>query len=267
MGKSLVIMHFYNESMLLPYWINHHVRMFDEGVLIDYNSTDDSYEICKKLAPKWKIIKSQNEMFDAKKCDEEVMDIEEEYDGYWKIALNTTEFVLSENFNEYVDAVTHHHPDAMGFRAHGIHMVDPLEIRNVPLHKKQPLILQRHWGIDLPSHGRDRLIHKAKNGNYDTGRHNTFLKDSLAYGNDVYVLWYGWSPWPQVLERKLQIKNKIPESDKELGLGKEHFFSEEDLEKEWKRLSSHTENLLDDKSFANVWQKTMKTVHGWPIMG
>lgn len=267
MSKSVVIMHFYNEHLLLPFWLEHHTKIFDEGVLINYASTDDSLDICKKLAPNWRIIESHNEFFGAKDCDVEVMAIEREYEGYWKVALNVTEFIVCNNFNSYVDAVEAHHPDAVGFRAHGVHMIDPPNMNNVPINRRQPLILQRHWGLDAPGHGRDRLIHKSSHGDYDTGRHNTFLKNILGYGNDVYVLWYGWSPWPQVATRKLQIKNKMPQSDIELGLGVEHLMALKDMEASWERVAPHTEDLLLDNDFAKVWRETMKTVGGYPILG
>ena len=70
--------------------------MFDEMIVIDYNSTDNSIEICKSICPECKIIKTRNKWFDAEEIDKEFMDIENKIEGI-KIVLNTTEFLFSEN--------------------------------------------------------------------------------------------------------------------------------------------------------------------------
>ena len=49
--KTTVITHFWNEEILLPYWLKHHLELFDHGILINYRSTDKSVEIIKELAP------------------------------------------------------------------------------------------------------------------------------------------------------------------------------------------------------------------------
>lgn len=46
-----VISHFYNEEYLLPWWLNHHKNIFDNGILINYGSTDKSVEIIKSICP------------------------------------------------------------------------------------------------------------------------------------------------------------------------------------------------------------------------
>ena len=38
---------FYNEEYLLPWWLAHHTKLFDHGILINKGSTDRSVEICK----------------------------------------------------------------------------------------------------------------------------------------------------------------------------------------------------------------------------
>jgi hypothetical protein len=87
-----VLIHIYNEEYLLPFWLNHHKDIFEHGIIIDYNSTDSSLNICKKICPTWEIRQSRNEFFGAREIDAEVMDIEETINGF-KIALNVTEFL------------------------------------------------------------------------------------------------------------------------------------------------------------------------------
>ena len=36
--KSTIIAHFFNEEYLLPWWLNHHKKIFDYGILFDYSS-------------------------------------------------------------------------------------------------------------------------------------------------------------------------------------------------------------------------------------
>ncbi|MBJ3789276.1 glycosyltransferase family 2 protein, partial [Bacillus sp. OA1] len=45
--KKTIISHFYNEEYLLPWWLMHHTKIFDHGILINRGSTDRSVEICK----------------------------------------------------------------------------------------------------------------------------------------------------------------------------------------------------------------------------
>ena len=94
--KTTLITHMYNEEYLLPFWLINHKDMFDNIIIIDYNSTDRSLEICKKICPNCKVIPSINEYFDAQEIDREVMDIERSIDGI-KIVLNVTEFLICEN--------------------------------------------------------------------------------------------------------------------------------------------------------------------------
>ena len=49
--KLTIIGTFYNEEYLLPYWLKHHTRLFDHGILINWGSTDNSVEIIKRYAP------------------------------------------------------------------------------------------------------------------------------------------------------------------------------------------------------------------------
>ena len=92
-----ILSHFYNEEYLLPFWLEHHKKIFDHGILIDYHSNDRSVEIIKTICPNWEVVKSRNEFFGATSIDREVEDIEIKING-WRICLNTTEFIIG-NFN------------------------------------------------------------------------------------------------------------------------------------------------------------------------
>ena len=95
--KATVICHVFNEEYMLPFWLEHHRRIFDHGIIIDYHSTDATVAIVQRICPEWTVRTSRNARFDAAETDREVMDVEAELPaGSIKVALNVTEFVFLE---------------------------------------------------------------------------------------------------------------------------------------------------------------------------
>lgn len=60
MNTLTLISHIFNEEYLLPFWLEHHSKIFDNGIIIDYYSTDRSIEIINKFCPTWTVIKTKN---------------------------------------------------------------------------------------------------------------------------------------------------------------------------------------------------------------
>lgn len=207
-----IISHFYNEEYLLPWWLEHHKKYFNHGIMINYASTDNSVSIIRQMCPDWTIVNSRNQLFDAKLIDDEVSDIESTVTG-WKTCLNTTEFLVGDY------SLMNNTPE-QEITVPCFIMVDA-EPELSPTYSKS-LIEQKYYGIHY--HGRDplarrpRLIHNKIRVNYPLGRHySDYNTDKLK------VLWYGWSPFNnKSIERKLQIQNKMPESDKTNGFGSQH---------------------------------------------
>lgn len=247
--KLTLVSHFYNEQYLLPFWLQHHKNMFDHGILIDYNSTDDSVNIIKSIVPDWTIIKSRNDMFDAVKCDEEVIDIEKTITG-WKIALNTTEFLCCTNIKEFIYKLD---PDVMSICIKCIPMVESdIHEHNTLLSYGTSLVKQRTYGIkNAVRH--TRTIHRSENAKYCVGRH--YSHAFPAYMSSLYeivVLWYGFSPWNQdIIKRKLQIQNKIPESDKQQNFGKEHVTTSDKLYSTYKSYLPFIKDFKYDTELAH----------------
>lgn len=235
MSKKIVIAHFYNEEYMLPYWIKHHRKMFDHGVMINNGSTDNSVEIIKALAPEWEIIDSGLNCFDPLMLDFIVQKNEERF-NCWKICLNITEYIWGD-----IDKVIN------DFEARKINAISTrpiVMIDNKPYEDLDPskgLIVQKPWGIhdgkfyDLLARdkkiirmisiiigrktafrGRSRLLHCLPIGGYTNGRHNWY-HDSVEADN-LYILWYGYSPWTKrFIDRKKSFKDTLPETRKDLG--------------------------------------------------
>lgn len=250
--KLVVISHFYNEEFLLPYWLRYHTKLFDYGVLIDYDSTDDSISIIKNLAPHWEIRRSRNRVWDFIEADKEIMEIEKEFDC-WKIVLNTTEFIIHENLKEYLNDFQSNHSELLGVRTNGIIMVDSLEDKNKTLNSEQHLIFQRHYGYlesDYapitqvnPLH-RSRFLHQANCGRYTLGRHNT--EHYSIIDQNLFLLWFGFSPFQYIKSRKLSFKNRMSERNISMQAGMQHMWNESEIEENFIRESRRSYNLVEE---------------------
>lgn len=219
MNKT-VISHFYNEEYLLPWWLSHHKKYFDHGIMIDYHSTDRSREIIREICPDWEIRTSRNPDFDAINCDAEVRDIELSITG-WKSALNTTEFLIG-NYQRLNDV-----PDQQLVVGSFV-MVDHAEQEPVAQVTHDRLLWeQRTWGYTWDwahthgvGHRWGRSIHNTPTVTYpvQAGRH---LFDINC--TDLVILWYGYSPdTPEMWQRKMQIGQRTSQRDAQLGMGVHH---------------------------------------------
>ena len=192
MVKKTIICHFYNEEYLLPWWLDHHNKIFDHGIMIDYDSTDESVNIIKSICPTWDIVVSRNKEFGAHVVDEEVKDIERNVSG-WKTSLNATEFLVGDL------SVLSGEESLITFPC--FVMVDN-ETNIVPTYELS-LVEQKTYGIHYKEGSfpirRARSIHKHDTFNYPLGRHfESYNTEKLA------VLWYGFSPFNEnVVKRKL----------------------------------------------------------------
>lgn len=228
--KLTLISHFYNEEYLLPWWLKHHKNIFDHGVLINYHSTDKSVEIIKEICPEWELINTRNSDFDAALVDSEVMDIENSIEGY-KICLNTTEFLVGEDIKSQLKNE--------GLNCYSINRITVVDNNPEDKISHEDNLLERKNFVNLKSPFTDssvRYIHNHPSGKYHTGRHGNSL-DSSTTLSSVWVLWYGFSPWTEkTIKRKLQIRERIPEGDKNCGKGWHHFIEVEELENYRKQL-------------------------------
>lgn len=220
--KLTVLTNVYNEEYMLPFWLEHHRKIFDHGVVFNWDSTDKSMDIVRQMCPTWDIIQSPMKYFDALENDALLMNEELKHDGY-KMVLNTTEFLLStrpirellspERNSYYMTQV----PSVLSRAA----VQDPQNLKEL------------FQGIERFSIGGDplnnrngRCIHSWDHGHYSLGRHEKTLPCTGEL--PFHVLWFGFYPWNEKFhKRKLQIKDKIPQSDYDKGCSLQHAETQE----------------------------------------
>ena len=244
--------HFYNEAYLLPEWIRHHRPLFDKVILFDYHSTDDSVDIIKRMAPEWEVRTTVNKDFDSQLINEEVMRAEAEYTGdqYWKICLNTTEFFFCINPKLVIEK---YRQQTHKISCHGVALYDAPEMEYKPM--KAPLLRQRHFG-----HARDqyrfRLLHNIFDGHYHRGRHGYDQPSpDMVITDEIIIAWLGFAPLTEeFLQRKLQIKARVPIADKEQGFGVQHLRDKEQMIADFKSMQQDSKDLLEFAPYKHIYE-------------
>lgn len=225
--NTIVFTHILNEEDLLPEWLEHHKKLFDHGVIIDYGSTDNSLSIIKNICPTWEIVKN-TEPFGS--CVNDIEKQESRFHG-WKIALTITEFIFIDDLKKFIIDFELKYPEKIGIRLRSAVLVDldDIDLReNIPILKKhifgyfeedtekfinkkinykpQKYVNEKslikltainiHIGID----GRYRLLHKSIKGKYTQGRHGTYHANifprSIGFckESEIIVCWLGYAP-------------------------------------------------------------------------
>jgi hypothetical protein len=240
-----VLCHFWNEEFLLPWWLKHHRRVFDHGIMIDYQSTDRSIEIIKHLCPTWDIVPSRNFDFGAHNVDTEVQEIEATLTS-WRMCLNVTEFLYGD-FTKLPEENTQ-------LIVPSLMMVDTMYRMNFLYNP--PLTQMIETGIPWSVHDEraGRSFHNFAVDYPKPGRHY-FVPNRT---NDFMIFHYGWAPMSdELLKRKLQIQDRIPEYDRTNRLGWHHITTKEDLISKWQ--TEYVPKIVDVSSFIGYWEHLTKS--------
>lgn len=202
-----VICHFFNEEYLLPWWLQHHRKIFDHGIMIDYRSTDRSRKIIQEMCPTWQIVDSRNEYFDSAIIDREVEDYERPLVG-WRMALNVTEFLYGNYERMNNDANQQIYVGNYVFTNNS----DIEVTHDKPLHEQCTLgFLDRSNTERLGNGDRPRRSLHNFSVKYPPGRH---YSQPQTY-NDLYVFYYGYAILNELaLARKVQIRDKMSEKER-----------------------------------------------------
>jgi nucleoside-diphosphate-sugar epimerase len=221
--QTTLIAHIFNEEYLLPFWLTHHKELFDNFVIIDYHSTDNSIDICKSICPNCKIITSRNHDFHALNVDLEVMDVENSVDGI-KMVLNVTEFLICEKPIKSLFC------DTTNFLSYSIIAYSPYSEKNYEVNNNQELfsgLLHSDMRYHQDREG-VRTLHNFPNGKYGPGRHRSF-NYSIPL-NNAHIIWFGYYPMNDaLLKRKTQIASQMPEFNIVRGWGRQHLYSKEKI--------------------------------------
>ena len=243
-ARKTVLTHFYNEEYLLPFWIDHHNRIFDRGILVNHRSTDRSVEIAQKMAPDWLVIDSKTVDFDAPSCDTAMYDLEGLLPkGEWRITLNTTEFLFGDvdvlqDFNHEVQYLIASHC-----------MVD-MDTEKEPTNDEL-LVKQKAFGIppEKTHHSMHPAHHLAFRRFRSIHNHQVPYGVGRQFGHgppdiNLWPLWYNNCPWNDPMKaRKLQIQSQIPEHNKQRGWGFQHLFPIDRMEEDYQAMKEHADDL------------------------
>lgn len=240
-----LVTHVWNEEMLMPHWINHHLPQCEDAIIIDHNSSDRTVEICRELAPHWRVVQTKLAEFDAHLLDQEVQEIELLLNTDFKMTLNVTEFLFCKDLPAIMEE--HKDKEAIGFRAYM--MVD----KDLDLPLDEPLWKNRTHGYldnwSAMNSRRERYMHSHDHGHYNLGRHGcTFsnIIDSSSWN----ILFASFSPWPQAVNRRLMIQTKQSQRDILQGSGIQHRQSPETLNNFYQsELAKSKDLLLTDSNF------------------
>ena len=237
-----LITHFFNEEYLLPWWCRHHRPYVDRCILIDYDSTDRSAEIIKKLCPEWEVIVSRNRDFNAANNTQEVQDLEHSLTG-WRIALNVTEFLVGD-YNILKEKTTPMRTvvPILGF-------VDDHCIRE-SADPDQPLYKQITSGYPIEESFQTLCMGRSLH-NYNFFYDNPGRHYPATHHPNFVIFKYQFAPMTkELIQRKLQIQTRIPESDRLSGAGWHHTnklkgLTEPDVIEMWKEKRTTMVDLTD----------------------
>lgn len=260
--KTTVFCSFYNEEYLLPFWLKHHVRLFDHGIMIDWDSTDKSVEIIKQLAPHWEIHKSGFKHFHRSEA-EACAHLHEKAvgDSSWKFFIGCTDFLFHPNLKGYLSALPSH---VDGVWLSPISPVD--NVPNTPLDNNVPLVLQKTFGHIGKNEIRptNKLIHRKKNGEWKgEGMHASYMKNTFV-AEDIFHMHLKWAPWtPEFIKRKLQVQDKMTEEYKktvgvaEMGY---HITTEEEQQKRFKIIQEkYSKSLFTNPVYSYLYKEIEKS--------
>ena len=270
--NKVLVSHIRNEEYLLPFWLRHHKKYFDHGVIVDYNSTDNSVEVIKEICPEWDVIPSRNDKMETLIMDREIEDIEAFYSGCWKMCLSTTEFLVGD-YNKLNSSPLNSHIFVPAFqmvdspenegkypdndidlilqRTDGIHFNDTINYPSEPFMPSSvwETNIRKNWTSGWSTR-RARLLHSYDKLTYPVGRHFSNFNE---ISNDFIILYYRFSPFNKTtLSRITGIQDNLTEEDKQKGYGFEHFMTPEETTnwfKVWQAssrdLKPHIQHYID----------------------
>jgi 5'(3')-deoxyribonucleotidase len=259
--RATIITNIFNEEYLLPFWLDYHRRIFDHGIVIDYDSTDRSIEIIRSMCPTWEIRRTKHivegkPLFETVRISEECREVEQSITSGYKIYLNTTEWLmLTKPLHELIDSTLQN-------KCYPLHVYLPLYSAEefYPKNTEEFIENFNHSIVKAKYVRGFRFIFNRDHGHYDLGRHFTYIPSDMPPDLDSYhsmrdigmcVFWCGYYPINEMIwNRKLAIKNNMnhaieyqPQFNRNTSV--QHFYSLEQMKEEYAEYLSHP-NRVDE---------------------
>ena len=161
------------------------------------------------------------------------MNYEKMYPTAWNIALNTSEFLVYQNLRNYLaDIKQSNDIKALRFRRVLMSVNDSIPFQRFTNLLKQgtqyfcyPTDKLSFYGVGFYS----RFIHRHPNVLYTSGRHDIQnVRWQWAYIG--FIAKFIYTPWPEIISRKVQTRSRIPASEFASGNGVQHKTSAKELE-------------------------------------
>ena len=155
------------------------------------------------------------------------MELENNIPGI-KMVLNTTEFLVYESSTSFNDLFN----NVNETKSYSVISYSPYSNNNYHVNNNDELfssLLNKDVVFHICTADRGvRQIHNFPNGNYTLGRHGTH--NHTIPTDKLHIIWFGFYPMNEnLLKRKLQISQNIPQSDKDTGNGIQHLYDKEKI--------------------------------------
>lgn len=219
--KAIMVTHQRNEELLMPFFIMNHAPLFDKVIMIDYESDDHTLKIIDRFAPpSWEVIPSSTgSVFGAKLCDKQVVDVERQYPGDWLLALTTTEFLVAPQLRKSLSI--DFEKEKSYITKISTFMIDGNNTK-APLSYSRPLPAQRQMGKLSRKYNRHIHYNTTDKYQYGLGRHHYVGAGAEHKHLDAFIMKFGFAPWPEVRERKMNVGKTISKKDIRWRLGGQH---------------------------------------------
>ena len=255
---KIVVLSTDTEQYLLQWWLPHHVKKFDFGVVVDFgwgDESDNTYELYKKHAPHWRYYKVTQKEVSNFLWDVFLIKIEKdllaELPNSYIMTLNPTEFLIGNM--SFFDKVTNKRQYLIPCHL----MNDLVENEGKELDVNVPLLDQRHHGVHYrndfphPHRGKShslfteqkpedvilntrwmRSIHNyplnyLQTSIYSVGRH---YWDHNKLTKELAICHMNLSPYNDTfIKRKINIQRRLTESDHAADRGIHHRTNEEKI--------------------------------------
>jgi hypothetical protein len=266
---KIVLLSTFKEEYMLQWWLPHHAKKFDFGVIADFNYNendgDKTYELFKKYVPNWAYAKVMKPEVSNREWDIILQNIENDiyrqFPNSWVTCLNPTEFLIGDlstidscepNSNVLIPChLMIDQPSDEGVepdvnlpllqqRTHGIHYTNdfphPFEGKTSQKFYEDEKRLAAE-GVQL----RDKVVHNIRwmrsihnyNLNYLSDSHfgvGRHFWDANNYSKDLAICHMNLSPYTDTfINRKLNVQTRLTQEDHMTQRGIHHRVDREKL--------------------------------------